>query len=66
MQKILFIIAAALSVAAQAHPGHDHSDWTSPVFHALAAAAIVTALAGTAWAVRHHQKMKRITQKEEK
>lgn len=62
MKKIVCLAPAALAVMAStvhAHPGHDHSHWSSTGIHALFYIALGAAtVAGIAAAVKYAKKSK--------
>ncbi|MBM6550725.1 hypothetical protein [Marinomonas ostreistagni] len=57
----VFTSAVALTAtsAALAHPGHDHSHWSSPAVHALFFIGIAVVLGAAAWQIRKQIKAKR-------
>ncbi len=64
-----FVTGAALAVTAStalAHPGHDHSHWSSPAVHALLATAIVAVIGVSVWALRNRKQSSQSLKKEEK
>ncbi|WP_024953327.1 MULTISPECIES: hypothetical protein [Cobetia] len=61
MKKALSIsslLILAIANTAQAHPGHDHSSWTSPLTHTLFYGSIA-AVVGTAFYVMRQARLKR-------
>ncbi|TVU70025.1 hypothetical protein [Cobetia crustatorum] len=61
MKKALSISSLLILTAANtalAHPGHDHSDWSSPLVHTLFYGAIA-AVIGTAFFVIRQSRHKR-------
>lgn len=41
LKKLALLTSGTFSSLAVAHPGHDHSYWTSDIIHALTIAAII-------------------------
>ncbi|MBJ7539699.1 hypothetical protein [Marinomonas transparens] len=61
--SILLGLPLAFSQVAQAHPGHDHSHWTSEPIHILTMVAIGTVIVG-GLAYKHMTRRKNLKQKE--
>ena len=45
----------SLSTQALAHPGHDHSEWTSPIVHAQLLVSAVIVIGCSLWALRYRK-----------
>lgn len=62
----LITASTVFSLPVMAHPGHDHSHWSSPALHSLAAAAGIAIIAACAFAVHKRRKRAALQRQEEK
>lgn len=46
------VVALTATNVALAHPGHDHSSWSSPTVHALFFIGIAVVVGAAAWQIR--------------
>lgn len=49
-------VLTALSTSVVAHPGHDHSHWTSPMMHSILGFSILAVAGFAAWKLRSRVK----------
>ncbi|WP_158773660.1 hypothetical protein [Cobetia sp. L2A1] len=58
MKKMIGIgslMLLAIANTAQAHPGHDHGDWTSPLTHGILFASIAAVIATACYVMNQAQ-----------
>lgn len=59
------LLVLAFAGSAVAHPGHDHSHWTSPAVHAAFFIAVAAIIGAGVWRVRKSRHTKSDKQGEE-
>lgn len=65
LKKLTFLMAGSFSTLAIAHPGHDHSYWTSDAIHVLTIAAIIGISTVGAFVYKQKKSKQKISFKDE-
>ncbi len=62
-QVFLPVLLMAVAAVAEAHPGHEHSHWSSPLVHALFYLAIVAAAGAGVYLLRRRASSRKLAKK---
>lgn len=59
------LLALVFAGTVLAHPGHDHSHWTSPAIHAVFYIGIIAMVAAGVWQYRKNRSSSKSSQKQQ-